>query len=111
LREMGSFPLLTREGEVEVAKRIESGQQEVLSAVLNCPIAIREVINLGKGLRTGKIKISEITNEIDDEMMNAKEERIQKKKPVIYQDNEQALKAINGLKLCCSRSTILVGYK
>jgi RNA polymerase primary sigma factor len=80
LREMGSFPLLTREGEVEVAKRIESGQQEVLSAVLNCPIAIREVINLGKGLRTGKIKISEITNEIDDEMMNAKEERIQKKR-------------------------------
>ena len=80
LREMGSFPLLTREGEVEVAKRIESGQQEVLSAVLNCPIAIREVINLGKGLRTEKIKISEITNEIDDEMMNAKEERIQKKR-------------------------------
>ncbi|HUL38505.1 MAG TPA: RNA polymerase sigma factor RpoD [Thermodesulfobacteriota bacterium] len=80
LREMGSFPLLTREGEVEVAKRIESGQQEVLSAVLNCPIAIREIINLGKGLRTGKIKISEITNEIDDEMMNAKEERIQKKR-------------------------------
>ena len=80
LREMGSFPLLTREGEVEVAKRIESGQQEVLSAVLNCPIAVREVINLGKGLRTGKIKISEITNEIDDETMNAKEERIQKKR-------------------------------
>jgi RNA polymerase primary sigma factor len=80
LREMGSFPLLTREGEVEVAKRIESGQQEVLSAVLKCPIAIREVINLGKGLRTGKIRISEITNEIDDEMMNPKEERIQKKR-------------------------------
>jgi RNA polymerase primary sigma factor len=80
LREMGSFPLLTREGEVEVAKRIESGQQEVLSAVLNCPIVIREVINLGKGLRTGKIKISEITNEIEDEMTNTKEERIQKKR-------------------------------
>ena len=80
LREMGSFPLLTREGEVEVAKRIESGQQEVLSAVLNCPIAVREIINLGKGLRTAKIKISEITNEIDDETMNAKEERIQKKR-------------------------------
>jgi len=70
---------LTREGEVEVAKRIENGQQEVLSAVLNCPIAIREVINLGKGLRTGKIKISEITNEIDDEMMNAKKRGFRKK--------------------------------
>ena len=80
LKEMGSFPLLTREGEVEVAKRIESGQQEVLSVVLSCPIAIREVINLGKALRAGKMKISEITNEIDDEETNIKVERLQKKK-------------------------------
>lgn len=80
LKEMGSFPLLTREGEVEVAKRIESGQREVLSVVLNCPIAIRELVNLGKALRTGKTKVSEITNEIDDEVANVKEERIQKRR-------------------------------
>jgi RNA polymerase primary sigma factor len=80
LKEMGSFPLLTREGEVEVAKRIENGQREVLSVVLNCPIAIRELINLGKALRTGKAKVSEITNEIDDEVANVKEERIQKRR-------------------------------
>ncbi len=80
LKEMGSFPLLTREGEVEVAKRIESGQREVLGVVLNCPIAIRELINLGKALRTGKTKVSEITNEIDDEVANVKEERIQKRR-------------------------------
>ena len=55
LKEMGSFPLLTREGEVEIAKRIESGQREVLSVVLNCPIAIKEVINLGNALHAGKI--------------------------------------------------------
>jgi len=78
LKEMGSFPLLTREGEVEVAKRIESGQQEVLSVVLSCPIAIREIINLGKALRTGKTKIHEITNEIDDEETNINVERLQK---------------------------------
>ncbi len=72
LKEMGSFPLLTREGEVEVAKRIESGQQEVLSVVLKCPISIKEIISLGKSLRTGKIKINEVTNEIDDEEMTAK---------------------------------------
>jgi RNA polymerase primary sigma factor len=80
LKEMGLFPLLTREGEVEVAKRIESGQREVLSVVLNCPIAIRELVNLGKALRTGKTKVSEITNEIDDEVANVKEERIQKRR-------------------------------
>jgi RNA polymerase primary sigma factor len=80
LKEMGSFPLLTREGEVEVAKRIENGQREVLGVVLNCPIAIRELINLGKALRTGKTRVSEITNEIDDEVANVKEERIQRRR-------------------------------
>jgi RNA polymerase primary sigma factor len=77
LKEMGSFPLLTREGEVEVAKRIENGQQDVLSAVLRCPISIREIVNLGKALRTGKTKISEVTNEIDDEEMTTKLKRLQ----------------------------------
>jgi RNA polymerase primary sigma factor len=72
LKEMGSFPLLTREGEVEVAKKIESGQQEILRVVLSCPIAIKEIIQLGKALRKGKIEISEVTNEIDDEEMNVK---------------------------------------
>jgi RNA polymerase primary sigma factor len=80
LKEMGSFPLLTREGEVEIARRIESGQREVLSVVLNCPIAIREVINLGGALRAGKIEIREVTNEIDGEETNVKKEQIQKKK-------------------------------
>ena len=46
LKEIRSFPLLTREGEVEIAKRIESGKRDVLSVVLNCPIAVREVISL-----------------------------------------------------------------
>ncbi len=54
LKEMGSFPLLTREGEVEVAKRIETGQQEVLCVVLSCPIAIKEIINLGKAATNWK---------------------------------------------------------
>ena len=80
LKEMGSFPLLTREGEVEIAKRIESGQREVLSVVLNCPIAIREVINLGNALHAGKTTIKEVTNEIDDEETSVEEEQIQKKK-------------------------------
>lgn len=78
LKEMGSFPLLTREGEVEVAKRIESAQQEVLQVVLSCPIAIREIIHLGKSLRAGKVNIREVTNEVDDDEMNLKAERLQK---------------------------------
>jgi RNA polymerase primary sigma factor len=79
LKEMGSFPLLTREGEVEIAKRIESGKRDVLRVVLNCPIAVRDVINLGGALHNGKIEIREVTNEIDDEETNVEEEQIQKK--------------------------------
>jgi RNA polymerase primary sigma factor len=78
LKEMGSFPLLTREGEVEIAKRIESGQQGVLSVVINCPIGVREVINLGGALRAGRIEIRKVTNKIDDEETSIKEEQILK---------------------------------
>ena len=80
LKEMGSFRLLTREGEVEIAKRIESGQQGVLRVVLNCPIAVREVINLGSALRAGKIEIKEVTDETDDGETSVEEEQIQKKR-------------------------------
>jgi RNA polymerase primary sigma factor len=80
LKEMGSFPLLTREGEVEVAKKIEGGQQEILGILLNCPIAIQEIVNLGKALQTGKVKISEVTNEMDDEALEDQEEQNQKKR-------------------------------
>ena len=80
LNEMKSFPLLSREGEVEIAKRIESGQQEVLSVVLNCPLAIKEVIDLGNALHAGKTTIKEVTNEIDNEETSIEVEKIQKKK-------------------------------
>jgi len=80
LREMGSFPLLTREGEVEIAKRIESGQEDVLRVVLNCPIAIKEIISLGGALQDGKIKIRDVTNEMDDDESSEEEERIQRKR-------------------------------
>ena len=80
LKEMGSLPLLTREGEVEIARRIESGQQEILGVVLNCPIAVREVINLGGALRAGRMEIREVTNEIDDEEADVEKEQIQKKR-------------------------------
>jgi len=80
LKEMGSFALLTREQEVEIARRIESRQREVLSVVLNCPLAVREVIDLGDALRAGRIGIRELTNEIDDEGTKVEEELTQRKR-------------------------------
>jgi RNA polymerase primary sigma factor len=60
LREMGAVPLLTREGEVEIAKRIESGRKEVLKIVTETRIAVREVLALSKRYQSGRIKIREI---------------------------------------------------
>ena len=66
LREMGTVPLLTREGEVEIAKRIERGLLNVLKAVSRSPIVIREVINLGTQLQCGDRSISDVLTFGDD---------------------------------------------
>jgi RNA polymerase primary sigma factor len=60
LREMGTVPLLTREGEVEIAKRIERGQNRVLKAISRSPIVIRELVALGEDLKRGVRNVKEV---------------------------------------------------
>jgi RNA polymerase primary sigma factor len=60
LREMGTVPLLTREGEVEIAKRIERGQLRVLKAISRTPIVIREIVALGEDLKRGVRNVKEV---------------------------------------------------
>jgi RNA polymerase primary sigma factor len=67
LRKMGSVSLLTREGEVEIAKRIEDGEKEVLDAVLHSSIAIKEIIQIGDRLRKGKMRVREVIRDAPDE--------------------------------------------
>jgi RNA polymerase primary sigma factor len=73
LREMGTVPLLTREGEVEIAKRIERGQLRVLKALSRSPIVIREILAIGDDLKRGVRSIKEIVifdeEEITDEIL------------------------------------------
>ena len=68
LREMGTVPLLTREGEVEIAKRIERGQLRVLKAISRSPIVIREILALGDDLRRGVRSIKEIVTFDEEEL-------------------------------------------
>ncbi len=68
LREMGTVPLLTREGEVEIAKRIERGQLKVLKAISRSPIVIREVLALGEDLKKGVRSIKEIVTFDEEEI-------------------------------------------
>jgi len=60
LREMGVVPLLTREGEVTIAKRIERGQLKTQKAIARSPIAVKEVLKIGEELETGTVNIREI---------------------------------------------------
>ncbi|MCA1588975.1 MAG: RNA polymerase sigma factor RpoD [Acidobacteria bacterium] len=59
LREMGIVPLLTREGEVAIAKRIERGQTKMRKAISRSPIAVERLIRIGQELAQGKISIRE----------------------------------------------------
>jgi RNA polymerase primary sigma factor len=59
LREMGVVPLLTREGEVAIAKRIERGQLKTQKAIARSPIAVRELIKIGEDLESGRLSIRE----------------------------------------------------
>ena len=76
LREMGTVPLLTREGEVEIAKRIERGQLRVLKAISRSPIVIREITALGEDLKRGVRNIKEVVifdeEEITEEILQAR---------------------------------------
>jgi len=78
LREMGSVSLLTREGEVEIAKRIEDGEHDVGGVILNTPITVKEVLSLGERLRKFQITPSEVSKEVEEEELEEDEEDVQK---------------------------------
>jgi RNA polymerase primary sigma factor len=72
LREMGTVPLLTREGEVEIAKRIERGQLNVFKALSRSPIVIQELFTLREQLQQGRRSIKEVVVFNDDELTEDK---------------------------------------
>jgi len=74
LKEMGSVSLLSREEEVEIAKRIEVGEREVLEVVLSSPITIQKIFMLGDMLKKEQLQIREIVDDLDDEENEIDEE-------------------------------------
>ena len=73
LKEMGCISLLTRDGEVEIAKRIEAGEKEALEALLNCYIGIEYIIELGESLKNGDMKLKDVINDLEDEESNVQQ--------------------------------------
>jgi RNA polymerase primary sigma factor len=66
LREMGMVTLLSREGEVEIAKRIETGEQEVLRALLEATIGVEAIIELGEKIENGALRPKHVLRDIDE---------------------------------------------
>ena len=97
LREMGSVSLLSREGEVEIAKKIEEGARETMSAIFRFSVSINEVLSIGEKLLTGEIKSKYVVDNIEDEEGFMEED----------EHKERILKLIARIKLFNDRNTVL----
>ena len=92
LKEMGSVALLSREGEIEIAKRIEEGKKDIASAVYGMPMTIEFVLSLRDKLKAGKISVKEIVPVADEEF---------EQEEVEHDDEElrqRTLEALNGVR-------------
>ena len=72
LREMGTVPLLSREGEVEIAKRVEHGQKVIMKALSRSPLVVREILNIGDQLKKKQISIRDVISFNEDEITDGK---------------------------------------
>jgi RNA polymerase primary sigma factor len=80
LREMGTVPLLTRQGEVEIAKRIEKGQKGVIKALSRSPVVVAEISNYGVKLRKNGLSVKHLVHLSDEELAD---EVLEKRRKVV----------------------------
>jgi RNA polymerase primary sigma factor len=66
LREMGMVTLLSREGEVEIAKEIEAGEQEVIKALLDTTLAVESILDLGEHIENGTLRLKHVLRDVDE---------------------------------------------
>ena len=76
LREMGTVPLLTREGEVAIAKRIERGKLSIMKAVSRMPLVVQQVIDMGDAMRNGERAVRDFVVFHDDEVTEERVSRL-----------------------------------
>src|SRR5437870_1496955 len=102
LREMGTVPLLTREGEVEIARRIERGKLAVIKSISRTPLVARKVIHLGDALHTGDRTIRELVifndEEITDERIQERSKQVQKQIDAVRKARASSEKAEEKLR-------------
>ena len=95
LREMGTVPLLTREGEVEIARRIERGKLSVIKSISRTPTVLKRVIQLGEDLKNDQRTIRELVTFSDDELT---EDKLEDRKREVLRQIETVKKARGALQ-------------
>ncbi len=99
LREMGQIPLLSREGEIAIAKRIEEGQLEVSFATVSTPVAINAVLDMTERLRKDEISVTDIIAvNVDANRDDSDEDEKEKEKPTYEEDKKRVLSLANKVK-------------
>ena len=97
LREMGTVPLLTREGEVEIAKRIERGKLAVIKSISRTPTIARLIMQMGDSLKADERSIRELVTFVDEELTD---EKIDDRKKQVMRQIEAVRKAWQGVEKC-----------
>src|ERR671930_2586624 len=97
LREMGTVPLLTREGEVEIAKRIERGKLAVIKSISRTPTIARVIMQMGDALKNDERSIRELVTFVDEELTD---EKIEDRKKQVLRQIEAVRKAWVGAEKC-----------
>ena len=82
LREMGAVPLLDRDGEVHIARKIENGEMDVLFALVEVPVAIEELVQVGEDLKIGRIKLKDVVKSIEED--DPSEDEMNQRQRVIF---------------------------
>ena len=97
LREMGTVPLLTREGEVEIAKRIERGKLAVIKSISRTPTVARAIMTMGDQLKNEERSIRELVTFVDEELTD---DKIEDRKRQVLRQIEAVRKSWMGLEKC-----------
>ena len=113
LREMGAVPLLDRDGEVVIAKKIETGEQDVLYALVEVPVAVEELINVGEDLKQNRIKLKDVVKTIEEDDPT-EDEMSQRQRVILLLDEIKVVykkkhKIYQKLDLCCTLERRVTG--
>ena len=79
LRKMGNVSLLTREGEVEIAKRIEAGEEEIVRTLVGCNLGVSTIINLTERVKSNTIRVKDVIRGVDEELSDEAEKEHQER--------------------------------